>query len=70
MPIGHSQVHAIDQEWQSFVEGVGDRMFFIGRITYEGPDKIRRSIGFCREWDKTKEGRWKPTNYSEYEYSY
>jgi len=67
----HSQTKPVDQDWRTLRQGEGHRMFFIGRILYEGPDKVRRSTGFCREWDKALgSGRWKPTDYSEYEYAY
>lgn len=68
--LGHSQRHIIDREWEWFKTGAGHKMFFIGRVTYEGPDKIRRTTGFCRSYDKADQGRWQPTDYTEYEYGY
>lgn len=69
--IKHFQVSPTDRDWRQYQQGVGHRMFFIGRISYEGPDKIRRRTGFCREWDKALgEGRWKTVKDSEYEYAY
>lgn len=65
----HEQIHAVDRDWEEFVNE-GGRMFFLGRITYEGADKIRRNTGFCREYDKVTEGRWKSVKDSEHEYSY
>lgn len=67
----HFQVRPVDRDWQAYQQGAGHKIFFIGRIIYEGPDKIRRTTGFCREWDNALgAGRWKPTNYSEFEFAY
>jgi len=60
--------HPVDHEWDEFVHE-GGRMFVIGRIFYEGADKIRRVTGFCREYS-TKTGMYTGLKDSEYEYAY
>jgi hypothetical protein len=67
--LGHCQIHAVDRDWDKFASESG-RMFFLGTITYEGQDKIRRVTGFCREYDPKVEGAWKIVNKREYEYAY
>ncbi|HEX4027723.1 MAG TPA: hypothetical protein VHX18_08885 [Rhizomicrobium sp.] len=68
--IGHQQVQAVEQAWAQFVAEDGSRMFFIGRITYQGKDKITRNTGFCREYDRIDRGAWLAIKDSEYEYAY
>lgn len=67
--LGHSQVHAISDEWARFVNE-GGAMFFIGRITYQGADRIRRNTGFCRRYDPEDTGAWRIVKDSEYEFAY
>jgi hypothetical protein len=67
--IGHTQMHAVDDDWETFLNE-GGRMFFIGRIAYQGVDKIKRNTGFCREYDPNEAGAWRPVKESEYEYTY
>jgi hypothetical protein len=67
--LGHNQANVVDSDWEQFV-AEGGRMFFIGKITYEGPDKIRRNTGFCREHDAKDAGAWRRVTDSEYEYAY
>lgn len=67
--IGHTQMHVVDDDWEEFVNA-GGQMFFIGRITYQGADKIKRNTGFCRRYDSSEAGAWRPVKESEYEYTY
>ena len=67
--LGHSQMHVIDDEWTTFVAEKG-KMFFLGKITYQGADGIKRSTGFCRQYDPEDAGAWRPVKESEYEYAY
>lgn len=64
-----AECRSFELRYDDFLNSEGARLFIVGRIQYEGSDRIGRVTGICREYSRST-GMWRAVKESEYEYAY